>query len=1145
MLRIITGTDRSNKTQTLAGYVKESIKNGRNVLILIPDQFSLIYDRKLYDILGAKDFNRVSIFGPERLAKRLVSEHPDATGQYCDENQRLIMLHKACKAFSASGNVRYFKKSLGKAEFFKNTALLFTELRQSDISPADLMSAEGTLQGIVSDKLSDIANLYKLYDEELISHGLKDINSATAEASQIIAEYKIFEGYDFYIDSFSGFSFDQLIMLSAIFAQSNDIVASLTIGGEANLKTNLTPFATTLMTSSKLCELAKKSGHSIATERALENGFKSCDIKHISDNVFCPDASKTQSCGDVKIISAYDGYSQAEYVFAQIARLVREEGFSYGEIAVISRSLDEGANLLVDMAKRFDVPVFIDKSINVSQSAPVLFINSVFESITSQKFSSKTLLNYIKSPLSDTPMWEASLIEEYIFKWSIDGDMWLSDFTASSYRDTERKNAELKKINEIRRKIITPLCRLKEMSENTTADKISVALNEFLRGIEINDKTFSDILSAQANSDATLETSRIFKQLWTMFLSSITSIFETLHGEEMTLKEYYELLKAMLSQMQISSPPQKLDAVICAGAEHSRLSGIRATFIIDVNDGVFPKTVRTTGLFTDREKAMLQNADIVMEKRLESSIQNERLVCFNALTSASERLYILYPLANDKGEKLRPSQLVSQICDMFTDDISTRAKDMPLKFYCATKKSAFYKYSELAGSEPALALSIREALCSDSEYREKFRFIDTLESKSPHALSPDVAKKLFFEKPLALSSTKMDSYHTCPFSYFCKFGLGIAPPRKVELSAPDSGSITHECLELIMTEDSGTGRIFSESFLEMSDDRLKEGVSDIVDKYIENNMGGDFGKNATFSANVAVLKEKILLIVKNIRDELLSTDFRPEAFEFSLTENGRSILPMFSSSGSEIDLRGYVDRIDLLTQGDKCYVRVIDYKTGSKSFKYRDVYNGLNQQMIIYLLAITTTLNSLTKGRELIPAGIIYMNAYEDITPYTKKQLVTQTESGVLEQKLQEKRDKAFKRHGVILDDMDVAISMDKELSGRFSPVVIKKPRSKKAVPEFGEKACDYTLTLAQLQRLCGFTKETIVKMADSLEEGKIEAVPRCYKLSEACQYCDYGAVCGNSEHENAALITEADKEKLLQIIRSEDNGTEGNDDAE
>ncbi len=1145
MLRIITGTDRSNKTELLAGYVRESIKNGRNVLILIPDQFSLIYDRKLYDILGAKDFNRVSILGPQRLAKKLVEEYPDATGKYCDENQRLIMLHKACKAFSAGGNVRYFKKSLGKSEFFKNIASLFTELRQGGISPADLMSAEGTLQGIVSDKLSDIANLYTLYDAELTSHGLKDINSATAEASQIIENNRIFEGYDFYIDSFSGFSFDQLSLLSAIFSQANDIVASLTIGSEANLKTNLTPFATTLMTSSKLCELGRKSGHEIATEKALENGYKSLDIKHISDNIFYPAVKKTGSYGDVKVVSAYDSYSQAEYVFAEIARLVREEDLSFGDIAIISRSLDEGANLLCDMGERFDVPVFIDRSINVSQSAPVLFINAVFESITSQKFSSRTLLNYIKSPLSDTPMWEASLIEEYIFKWSIDGDMWLTDFTASSHKDEEKKNAELTKINEIRKRIITPLCRLKEMSEGTTADKISVALNEFLRGIEINDKTFSDILSAQANSDASLETSRVFKQLWTMFLSAITSIFEVLRGEEITLKEYYELLKTMLSQMQISSPPQKLDAVICASAEHSRLSGIKTTFVIDVNDSVFPKTIRATGIFTDREKAMLQDADIVMEKRLEASIQNERLVCFNAITSASDRLYILYPLANNKGEKLRASQLVSQICGMFTDDISLRAKDMPLKFYCATKKSAFYKYSELADTEPSLALSIREALCGDSEYREKFSFIDSLENKAPHSLSPEIARKLFFEKPLALSSTKMDSYHTCPFSYFCKFGLEISPPRKVELSAIDSGSITHECLELIMTEENGKGRTFCDSFLEMSDDELRDNVSKLVDNYIENNMGGDFGKNATFSANVNVLKEKILLIVKNIRDELLSTDFRPEAFEFSLIESGRSILPLFSSSGSEIDLRGYVDRIDFLVRDEKCYVRVIDYKTGSKSFRYRDIYNGINQQMIIYLLAITTTLNSLTRDRELTPAGIIYMNAYEDITFYTKKQLVAQTESGTLKDKLQEKRDKAFKRHGVILDDMDIAVSMDKELSGRFSPVVIKKPKSKKTLPEFGEKACDYTLTLSQLQKLCGFTKDTIIKMADSLEDGKIEAQPRCYKLSEACQYCDYGAVCGNVEHENAIEITEDDKEKLLEIIRSEDNETEGNDDAE
>lgn len=1140
MLRIIKGTDKSEKTVLLSQLVKKSIDSGRQVYILIPDQFSLLYDKKIYDILGPLDFNKVTIVGPDRLCKKLIESHGSKGKRFCDENSRLIMLHRACKAFAQSGDARYYKKSLSKAQFFKSIGETFSELRQSNVSSAELIAASETLEGTISDKLFDISSLYRLYEQELSEHGLLDSGSAVSVATEIIRDEKIFDGCDFYIDSFSSFSQDQLRMLSVIFSQVNDAAISITIGSGKNLTSNLTPFSVTIATASKLARLALDCGHEVSEIKSTENGFVSSGIRRISDCIFSSDLSKEEADGCVQIVRADDSYSQAEFVFAQICDLVRNAGYKFSDIAIISRSLEDSASLLDDMAARFDVPLFIDMHKNVSQSSPVLFINSVFDSIRSRTFSTKTLLSYIKSPLSDVELWEANLIEEYAFKWSIDGDMWLSDFTASDKPTEKLKASELEKVNSIRKRVVEPLVALKSASENSTASSVSLALNEFLRSVRISDKTFSEMLISSASEENALETTRVFKQIWTMFLSAITSVYEVLGDVEMTLSEYCELLSAMLSQMQVSSPPQKLDAVIAASAQHTRVSGIKVAFILDANDGSFPKTVKSQGLFTDREKAALEQKDISMEKRLETSIQSERFTCYSALTVASERLYICYPSANEKGEHLRPSPIISQIEAMFRGNICINAKDMPIEFFCANQKSAFYKYSELCSTDPHLAQTLRIALClSSEEYTEKFASIDRILNRTEHAISADTAQKLFWQNPLSLSATKMDTYHRCPFSYFCKYGLKISPPSKIELNRLNEGSITHHCLETIMSTIENGVECYNSDFTSMSDDEIKNAVSVAADKYIEESMGGDFGKNASFASHLERLKESITKVVTNVRDELCNTDFVPEAFEFSLTDDtGRSIMPLFSSDGKEINLRGFIDRVDFLRIEDKCYVRIIDYKTGSKSFKYQDIYNGINQQMLIYLLAITSTVNALNKGEKLIPAGIIYMNAYENISLLSAKQLAEYEKSGKLQEKITDKKNKAYKRNGVVLNEIRVASNMDKNFTGRFSPISIKKGDKKQPYGSINPISENNALSIDELGRLCQFTKDTIITMADNLSDGKIEAMPKTSPTFDTCKYCDYSAVCGFANREDAVQITSDDEDTLFSIIRE---GAKGN----
>ena len=48
-----------------------------------------------------------------------------------------------------------------------------------------------------------------------------------------------------------------------------------------------------------------------------------------------------------------------------------------------------------------------------------------------------------------------------------------------------------------------------------------------------------------------------------------------------------------------------------------------------------------------------------------------------------------------------------------------------------------------------------------------------------------------------------------------------------------------------------------------------------------------------------------------------------------------------------------MDRVDGYVRGDTLYLKVVDYKTGTKQFHLSDLLYGLNLQMFLYLMMLT------------------------------------------------------------------------------------------------------------------------------------------------------------------------------------------------
>lgn len=1135
MLKIISGGMGSNKTEIMTSEIKKAVLAGEKVIVIVPDQYSFEYDKQLYNELGARDFNKLRTLGFNRFAETVLKEYGTKSGVLADKNAKFISMFKAVKALKSLGygSKSYYSRSLDKPKFISDTISLIDDLKKSNVDINTLESALAQTDGSLFEKLDCISKLYNLYQDELFRAGLTDEITALSEAAKIAHDNGFFRDSVVFIHEFSSFTADEYEVIKVILSDAKRLVVSLIIGSGNNLTSNMSPFSACIKTRSTLIDMAggASKAESISTDE--HTGFKSKALEQLESNIFCLVNNPCDNADGIRLVSAKDLYDEIDYVAASIKKLIREEGYSYKDIAVISRSLDDYSSLIDGAFRRYEIPFFMDRRKSVLRSSLVIYVLSLFDCVLTKSYKTENILRYIKSPLSSVEDFKAAAIEEYCYKWSVEGDMWLSDFTPFDKKKGGNPEEFLSLINGIRKSIIEPLEDFKQKTKNTSAGDICLALNELMGRIELSEKTFSLISRSIESDDASvIEIARDFKQLWSLFLGAINSIYKNMGDEKISLRQFYNLLKLMLSEMTISSPPQKLDAVTVAKAEHSRLGSMKAVFVIGLNDGLFPKNVQNSGLLTEREKLKLNDIGININRNIQTSLDNERLISYIALTSASEKLIASYPESSVKNEALRPSSLGLDIEKIFGIGVRVNVSELSQDYFCENESSAYYNYTLNYHTDSAEQESLKEALCSRDEYKSKLMFLENItdnEKHSEHKLSKDIAKSIFFPHDINMSATRADDFYKCPFNYFCKNGLKVYPLEKVDISPMTKGNLIHFILQNILSKlDENGNRTFNDDFENFSDEEIKKLISKYCREYVNSEWGGEYGKTNRFAYNLKNLEKTAFYVVKNLLEELENCFFKPVAFEYDLSDkNGESILKIKVDNDINICMRGSIDRVDLYKdESGKRFVRVVDYKTGGKDFDLASLYHGLNMQMLIYLLALVDTDNEFNRDGKLSPAGVMYMPAkyVENFMPREKLRSKSDEER---EELLKSKRNTSFKRKGLLVNNNLTLKAMDKRVSGLFAPV--KKTSKGESVDE--KQVVDAGIFEA-IER---FSKDKIIEMGRSLADGKIEAMP-VMKFGDmdsvSCKYCNYWSVCGKYNRRDAEQIYDEDKEKLLDELK-------------
>jgi len=1107
MLHFILGRSGSGKSTHIFQQMQDVLtQTDREIVLLVPEQFSFETERAIYRRFNGHDVRRIEVVSFMRLSNSIFRRYGGLAGEYADNSDKTIIMSLALEQLRDGLQIYGKSSNLALTRCMLDTV---NDFKTWGITPEQLEKAAEQLEsGNLKDKLSELSLIYSAY-EGILGRSYLDPLDDISRAGKLLETHPYFAGKAVFIDEFDGFTANENGILKALLSQAESVTVSLCMPQYADEKTGL--FAPVAKTYHRMIRLAKELGISVATPTVLSEGkrFSSPEIAHLEENILSERIEPFEGeCEKLLAFAAPNEFEEVEYVLATVKKLVQEEGYRYRDIVITARDLAPYQEALKNGAVHYDIPIFMDMLTPVAEKALIRFVENLLKAAGSGQITD--VMNLLKCGVLDYTAEDVSRFENYIYTWDLKGASLKKPFTAhprgyvEKFSDTDRE--ELDFVNRIRADVMQMIERLKAVDE-TNGREISTVIYTLLEELHVkqNIKTAAETLLRLERELLAEET----VQVWEILMEILDSLGRSLAETSISLKRYLELYQLVAANYQVGSIPQQLDAVTVGSSERIRTANPRAVFVLGINEGVFPYLPTGTGLLNDREKAELQKLELEMSRDTEQMILQERFLAYKALTGGSERLFLSYRRSDVEGKPMLRSFLMDQVEQMFGAGCRVMAKELDDLYYCRTKQMVFSRFAGCFDQDTPLRSTMEQYLKErgygsriEKLYRMLYRKGYRLEDK-------ETAVRLFGEE-LRLSASRFEDYQKCQFLYFCKSGLQVYPRKKAELNRLETGNLIHDVIYTVMSNT-------ADPLSEMSDAALKKTIKSALDGYIEGKMGGSGDKSNRFLYLYRRLNKTVFQILSHLRDEMKQSDFIPTDFELPIGyKKPVDALEVIAPDGSKVWIEGKIDRVDTYQKDGVKYVRIIDYKSGSKEFALSDVLYGLNMQMLIYLFAVWNTQSGRYKGS--VPAGILYMPA---------NRLEGELPREATEDQIASEPRKAYRMNGLLLDDESVLEAMDHELKGVFIPVK-RLATEKKITDENGEEQIvkfykdSPIASLAELGELERYTEKLLGDMAVELHQGEIAAYPLAEGEKLPCDYCDYRTVCGRESEDPAR-----EKEKL------------------
>lgn len=1076
MLNIIAGEAGSGKTYEMMERIKLAASEKKDVSVLIPDQFSFEFEKDLYEHMGAELFNHVETLSFSKIAREISVLHGGTKGKYADDIIANIMMYGTISEILSREGPVFYNRQAKQISFIDSCLEIIKDLKVNGITPEQFSECAEHADESIKDKIKDIAAIYAEYTRRLAERGYTDGESNISEAAEKARKYGYFKGKTVFVDAFKSFTADEYSMLNSIMADGQLTVCLSAAEFSGN---GYSVFEAVNKTFYRLKKLAEDLNVGFRADMMKEQRRANADeIGYFSRNVLRNAPQKYgKECKAVRVYSAGDIYDEGDFVCSEIRRLVMEEGYEYKDIAVLSRQKETYSSVMESSAERYGIPLYTDESFTAAHKSLFIFIKTALKLAAEENSSTEDWLRYMKTGMPGLSDDEISAAEDYCYKWNVEGRMWQEKFREDKDLGVDAEA--------VRRKVTEPVSALRKACTDADGKTICSAITDFLDETGAADNIIAFCNGCTVTDAAALSAVREMKQLWELLCTLLETLSRTIGDEKIPLSGFSELFSSAVGKLKLSSPPQTLDCVRFSAAHTARLSNVKAVFVIGANEGLFPFAAKSSGLLSDRDRLALENAGIVIPGNSADMLTEERFTAYNAVSSASDRLYISYSRSDISGKALYPSVIANQAEKVFGMDIVLDFQKRGILSFCTTPAAAYYQYVQHYRRDDSDSASLLAVLNEIPEYASRIKYLREVENASEHRLSPETSRKLFGNS-VYLSASRFEDYNKCPFLYYCKKGLRLYPPKKVDMDSPSKGTAIHYCLCEFLRN------CKKDDFIRLKREDIFNKTKEYLKKYYESDaVGGDFGKTRRYKAAFSRLARTVTDILERTADEFRQNKFVPENFEYTIGRSGdESPLELITSGGIKVYFEGTVDRVDVFEMNGVKYIRVIDYKSGTKVFEFTDLLYGVNMQMLLYLFALTEKGHNGLYSNSL-PAGVLYMPA-KDVAPKLERDSDDKEKA----------YDITYKMNGFVLEEREIIEAMEADIGGKFIPV--------KETKNGYSKRSSSIVTAKQLDNLRKYSYMLIEQTAEDMLDGKVEASPlKAPKSSVPCEYCDYYPICG------------------------------------
>lgn len=1113
MLRLLLGRAGAGKSTAILRRIAAS-GGARRQLLIVPEQASHETERRLCAVAG----NQVSLYAEvlsfTRLGSRVFSQAGGLAAPALDPGGRLLLMCAALK--SVSGSLTVYARPSRKPAFLTGLLATLDECKQYQVFPDDLARAGEAVEGREGEKLRDLGLIFGAY-EALSAQTAADPRDRITRLAQGLKECGYARGMDIYIDGFTDFTPQQGLVLRALLRQAESVTVALTSDrldrdtGASNI------FAPARRTAAYLRRMAGEEHVPAEAEYLPQRGEgRSAALARLEANLFADvPAAAASPAPEIGLFSALRPRSEVEYAASEVLRLVREEGCRFRDIALVARGFERYAPLVEEIFPRYGIPVFLDAMTDILQK-PVFAVVTGALDVVARGYSYDDVFRYLKTGLAGVSRGECDELENYVLKWGIKGNRWTAkadwDMHPRGYGFpmTGPDREWIARVNEARRKVVGPLEGLRKNRDRTGRGQ-AMALYRFLESIRLPKQLAERSERLRARGE--LKRAEEYGQLWEILCGGLEQCAGLLGEEPMELQEFAQLFKLVLSQYDVGTIPVSLDRVNAGEAARLGNREVKALFFLGADDGAVPQVAPAPGLFTDDDRSLLSSFGLELSPQLTDKLDREMTIVYEACARPSHWLTVSWAAMDPQGEEKRPSFLVSRLRLLFPQNPLLREQDMSGTFRLSAPGPAV----ELAGRYP----QVRRILSGRAEYAPRVRRMEDALHAERGSLSPEAVQRLYGRR-VPMSASRMDKYQSCHFSYFMQYGLNAKARRTAGFQAPEYGTFVHYVLEHVLQDpacrvgDGSGGWSYDR-------ERARRLIREIMERYIAEELGGLENKTPRFLYLFQRLVRPVTQVVENVLDELGASQFRPIAFELGFGAKGELPPVELTVDGITVSISGFVDRLDGWVHNGRLYLRVVDYKTGRKSFDLTEVWNGLGLQMLLYLFTLEDQ-GSALYHREVTPAGVLYLPARE---------ATVQGRRDMDEAERRKRADAELRRRGLILDDPEVVEAMESpgEEGLRFLPLRVSG--------RTGAITGDALVSAERLGRLKVHTQRILREIARELSAGNIAADPFWRGPEKnACLYCDYAAACHFEEGrggDRVRYLPALDGEAFWQAVAAEE----------